>query len=328
MHLANLIQKIAGESRKEDYPYSPRPSLAGPERCIRQLVYYCMGAPRKAFGDRFALTIDDSSFHEDLTFDWVRQSAFTVHSEQMEVSLPPPMNVGHIDAVITNEANEDVLVEHKAYNHFTFNRIADGELPLDNLTQIALYSYGIQKHLNPKCQYALLLCKNKNTAQYVDYFMRYHLGRDQLEIIESCNNAGEIKAIDRKIDLIVLDAVEKFVEVERLAEKMTLPRRPYDYDDWQCSYCPYQDACWQGYEQEFAELRTDGEFDATDLIEKHEKFKRIKSESTAAYDNVRAEIKKMMKNCDVRVARIGADHLAELKLRKDNKEVLYIKKLK
>ena len=87
--LADVLVKVAGFEKEDHGLYTPRPSLAGPERCIRQIVYWANGTPEdRTIGDRFIMVLDDSSWHEHLTADWIRQSAYTLHSEQMHINTP------------------------------------------------------------------------------------------------------------------------------------------------------------------------------------------------------------------------------------------------
>lgn len=162
--LAELIEKIAGFEVKES-SYYPRPSLAGPERCLRQLVYMARGVPSKKKEDRFHLVLDDSSWHEELTLDWLRKSAFKVHSEQLEVECgnviwqgQPFTLKGHIDAIVTDLMGKDYLLEHKAINHFSFQKYLEKQYPIDYLTQCCLYIVGLQK-LNPEIKDGILLIK-------------------------------------------------------------------------------------------------------------------------------------------------------------------------
>lgn len=176
--LAELIEKIAGFEVKES-SYYPRPSLAGPERCLRQLVYMARGVPSKKKEDRFHLVLDDSSWHEELTLDWLRKSAFKVHSEQLEVECgnviwqgQPFTLKGHIDAIVTDLMGKDYLLEHKAINHFSFQKYLEKQYPIDYLTQCCLYIVGLQK-LNPEIKDGILLIKNKNTAWFCRWRSRY-----------------------------------------------------------------------------------------------------------------------------------------------------------
>ena len=153
--LAELIPKIAAMEAAEKEPgkYYPRPSLAGPERCIRQMMYWGMDTPQEKAGDRMWLVFNDSSWHEELTADWIRKTAFRLHSEQMKVKHD--FLTGHIDGIATDILNIDRLWEHKAINHFSFEKYwngKDGELPLDNICQSCIYCKGLQND-NPEISY-------------------------------------------------------------------------------------------------------------------------------------------------------------------------------
>jgi hypothetical protein len=86
--------------RKPRGNYYPRPSSAGPERCIRQLVFHGLKVPEdKPIGDRFIMTMDDSSWHETLTEDWLRKTSMSIHSDQMALDcgtlefMPKPTDI-------------------------------------------------------------------------------------------------------------------------------------------------------------------------------------------------------------------------------------------
>ncbi|MDP2816387.1 MAG: hypothetical protein Q8O19_06885, partial [Rectinemataceae bacterium] len=64
---AELINQVAKQNQRLDKgPYRSRPSSAGPEKCIRALVYAAMGVPAMPFPGRAILTFDDSSWDEEL----------------------------------------------------------------------------------------------------------------------------------------------------------------------------------------------------------------------------------------------------------------------
>jgi len=84
--IADIIPKLA-EFEREDWKYKPRPSNAGPERCIWQMVYHGLEAPKEPLPGRALLVFDDSSWHEELTAGWIRKSAYKLHSEQMKVEI-------------------------------------------------------------------------------------------------------------------------------------------------------------------------------------------------------------------------------------------------
>src|SRR3990167_5232823 len=118
--LAEIIHKIAAAeyAGKKEQTYRPRPSLAGPERCIRQLVYMAQGKEKKSLGGRAITVMDDSAWHAELTLDWLRKSAYKVHSEEMEIRVGDM--VGHIDAIVTDIIGGEYVLEHKAIAHFSW----------------------------------------------------------------------------------------------------------------------------------------------------------------------------------------------------------------
>ena len=75
----------------------------------------------------------------------------------MHVDCPPPMKRGRIDAIFTDIFKMDRLLEIKSSNHFSFQRFWNGELPIDNLTQMAIYIDAIQRKLNPEIKECLLV---------------------------------------------------------------------------------------------------------------------------------------------------------------------------
>ena len=114
--LADLIPKLAVMGAKPEQPYRPRPSSAGPERCIRQMVFHGLKIPRDPLPGRALLFFDDSSWHEELTADWLRTSAYKVHSEQMEVEQVDTVTaaVAEQEAIVTAKQGEiDSLTEDK-----------------------------------------------------------------------------------------------------------------------------------------------------------------------------------------------------------------------
>lgn len=92
--LADVLVKIAGMEAPPEAPYRPRPSSSGPDRCLRQLVYKARGFVGKPIGDRFIMVLDDSSWHEELTADWIRKSAFQLLDQQLAVSCGTTTHMG------------------------------------------------------------------------------------------------------------------------------------------------------------------------------------------------------------------------------------------
>lgn len=247
--LAEILPKIAAELREPDHDYYPRPSIAGPDRCLRSLVYWANGTPRAPLPGRAVMVFDDSSWHEELTADWLRRTAFKLHSQQMAVETP--VGKGHIDGIVTDLLGVDRLYEHKALNHFSFERIWNGEPPRDYLTQCALYMHGLQR-INPELAEGLLLVKSKNTSAYLETRFRYAMATDELELLEMVRSDGRVKQMGGLYPRITTSAVDRFAVVGKFVEDGTLPMRPYDFGtDYPCGYCSWERTCWEGYEDEF-----------------------------------------------------------------------------
>lgn len=311
--LADLIVKLAAEDQKTNDKFYPRPSSAGPERCIRQMVYHALGFKREPFPGRAMLVFDDSSWHEELTLNWLRKSSYHIHSEQMKVKCRAPMTDGHIDGIFTDLMQVDRHLEHKAINHFSFERLWNGALPLDNLTQTAIYMDAIQQSLNPDLKEGVLLIKNKNNSQYMEYLVDYEL--DRLIVISKTRSDGSHEKINLTIPNIVQDACDKFYSILDYAKQKKLPKRQYFLTDWQCEYCGWGQECWKNYSDEFAEMKTGQEF-AQDIADKVAYYKELgaqKKEITDEYDKLRESVKQTMRDIEIRQGRAG-EYLLKLSL--------------
>lgn len=271
LQLPKILHKIAAmefADRKkagDEDKYHPRPSLAGPERCIRQMVYWGRGEERKPLGGRAVLVFDDSSWHEELTRDWINKSAYRVHSDQMEIDCGDGL-VGHIDGIITDMIEVDTLLEHKALSHFGFQAIAKGRLPLDYITQICLYLRGLLK-IQPDVAGAVLLIKNKNQAAYLEISIVYEPATDTAHILDMVDHLGEEYRIEETFPGICASAVQKFREVDAHIAAGTLPARQYDQSHWRCQYCGFAELCWTGWKAEMGERMADDECKMTVTIE-------------------------------------------------------------
>jgi len=272
--LADIIPKIAGMTQGDHGPYYPRPSMASPStpedpgRCVRAMTYAKLGIPQAPWPGRFLLVLDDSSWHEELTLDWIRKSSYTVHSCQCPVNflLPHPIGTGgycrhcnapipntvlhgHIDALLTDLLAIDRLMEHKALNRFGFERVMKGEPPLDYLTQSCLYLAALQNQY-PTCREGLLLVKSKDTAAYCEFRFTYDRDQDHCHVIDMVASQGLNVPLDFHYRGLITSAIEKFDTVERHAADHTLPPRPYRNDHFRCDYCPWSKQCWDGYPAE------------------------------------------------------------------------------
>ena len=259
--LAEMLLKVAGMGQKPAQLYRPRPSSSGPERCLRQLCYKAFRLAEPKMADRFVVVLDDSSWHEELTADLIRRSAFQLNSQQLRVNCGTTIHMGKlfdvcgdIDGIITDLLSVDRLWEHKAINHFGFERYLKGAYPMDYFTQCCLYLVGLQK-FNPYLREAILLIKNKNTSAYLEYLLDYDSANDSLTVKHLMRSDGTFRDGE---DLAIFNnlyrnAFDRFALVEKHRLAQTLPDRQFDRSDWQCDYCPFSEPCYENYQDEFTE---------------------------------------------------------------------------
>jgi hypothetical protein len=311
---ADIIHKIAGQWQEEDHVYYPRPSMAGPDRCIRQMVYHGLGIKKEPLPGRTLLIFDDGNWHEELTFNWLRKSIYKIHSEQMEVECPAPMKKGNIDCIATDEINQlDWLVEHKGINHFTFQKYWDGALPNDYFAQTMIYFEALKKVANPTG--AVLLIKNKNTSAYLEYLIKHN------HVVSRTNSNGDTITMDVDLSDSVFHSVIKFEQVNAFIKEKMLPKRQYFIgDDWQCDYCGWGKLCWGDYKKEFTELKTDTMLpdDVADMLRYYKELGGQKSDIEKEYKELSGKIKDTMKQIGAREGRAG-EFIAKLSLTETNR---------
>ena len=345
--LADVIPKIAEQKMLDEgstgySKYSPRPSSAGPDRCIRSMVYHAMGVPPKPLPGRSLLVFDDSSWHEELTKQWVAQSAFKLHSEQMGITLKgvmpwripglartckvcgqvsgPDDLHGHLDFMVTDLAQRDWLVEHKAINHFTFNRMWEkADWPLDYLTQMGIYFRGLRAVHNDISN-GLLLIKNKNTAQYIEFEAVYDHEADSIKIIRGVRSDGETYPADFTLQNVTKGAIEKFRLIEDVYLKnKTLPPRPFlfsDKDGFPCSYCAWSETCWLGYEEELAARGVGANI--LEIFEDCVRYRKLTDQETAAKkekEEIKGRVKHVLVERNLKEAHT-LGHIVTLELKK------------
>ena len=328
---AELINQIAKESREEFGPYRPRPSSAGPEKCIRSLTYSALGVPPAPMPGRAVLRMDDSKWHEVLTRDWFARSVYKLHSDQMAIEFPAPgLNKkeyicdqcekavlpeclhGHLDWLALEPLGQDWLVEHKAIDHFRFQQYAaDKARPLDNLTQTCCYSKGLQL-LQVGLDRINVLFKNKNTAQYLEFLGRYDPDTDTATITERIESYGDAPAIRTKIDWteknIVENALVKFREVEQFRESKAVPPRPYPFDtEFPCGYCDHAGTCWDGYIAQLPNLEENAELgeELAIAIRYRQELSAGSNKDKKDIDKISAQIKLVLDNKKAKSGRAG-----------------------
>ena len=308
--IAEVILKVAGfEKFNGQVPYYPRPSYAGPERCLRAICYEAQGYPKK-LSDRFYAILDDSSWHEELTLDILRKSSFRLHSEQMVVECGEvihkgsPFKIkGRVDGILTDISGVDRLLEHKAINHFSFERYSQDEVPLDYLAQMTFYFVGLSK-VNPEIREGILLMKNKNTSQYLEYFVDYDLEKDILRVLEVIRSDG-MRRGGREFSGLYRNSIERFLEVERHRAEKTLPPRQYDPGDWHCSYCSFEELCDAAYAEEFSVLSEGNGFGKIEEpVRRYNELSSLKRETEREIEELKMVIKEMMKAEGLRKANV------------------------
>lgn len=272
---AELLLGAAQLGLRTDEPYRPRPSMAGPERCERQMVYKARGVEELAVSSRLAVVFKDGVAHEQITLDILRTTLFDIHSEQLPIDLhgvldwlegqPPyrcsvcsaaegsPVLIpattlhGHIDALARDLWGIDRLVEHKGFVSHIFKRLWDQDKePLDNFTQAVLYFRGL-KEKGLAVDEGALLIKNKDTGAYLEFELRYDYEQDLLSVPVMTRSPHEREEINRSYQGLFRTTIEKFRRVHLHAVQKTLPDRLRDPKDVRCDYCPFWDICWEGF---------------------------------------------------------------------------------
>jgi len=283
-----MAAQLAREEDEERGPYRARCSAAGVQRCVRADVYHATDTPRAPLPGRARLVFDDGEWHEELSLDWLRKSMYQVHSEQLAVTpfiveglhdgytcqrrisgntrcgvvVPPGGVHGHIDAMLTDPVNGiDYMLEHKAYNPFSWARWAAGrEIPWDIIAQTCHYVHGARK-FGSNVDKGIVLIKNKGTAAFLE--MIVDVPRDihgTVEIESAHYTEGEYeKPVDfeegLRFDGLVAASLDRFAAIARYAKGKKLPTRPFSLTNWRCRYCAWASSCWENYEVEIAQAQ-------------------------------------------------------------------------
>jgi len=205
------------------------------------------------------MVFDDGNWHQELIADWIRKSAYALHSEQMKIETP--VGPGHIDGILTDLLQIDRLLEIKSVNHFSYERWWKGQYPLDYFTQVGLYLHGLHA-IQPDITEAILLCKNKNTSSLMEFHLAYNQDEDLLVLTQIVRSDGQRTEPNFTMEGVCTDAVQKFAAVRIHVLDKTLPDRPYPVGtDYPCGYCAWAETCWEGYEDEFDLLTQDAQLD-------------------------------------------------------------------
>ncbi len=277
--IADLIHKVAREMQPPMQDYRPRPSGWG--RCIRASVYHAFNYPAKLFPGRFVMLLEDSGFAEDMTIDWIQRTAYQVHSTQLQLLMGTTAGgveiTGSIDGILEDVLGAEFLLEHKAINHFAFER-------LEASLQDGLWDENLVKWVHQGCMYLIglgklstinrvvFLVKNKNTSAYLEVVGTYVAATDAFRIdsalstrvIEDTETGirGDLRGGLEPMTLMNVAAgfLGYFNEVEDYVSHKELPRRPFELGDWHCGYCQWQGTCWEGFEDELKKMLEGVEF--------------------------------------------------------------------
>lgn len=340
--ISDVILKVAAMeyAEEEEKPYYPRPSIAGPDRCLRQMVYWARGEERKPLSGRAVMVFNDSSWAEELTFDLMRKSAFQVHSEQMPITIqnafpwmpegtwrckvcdkdvPYRAAHGHLDALASDMLGNDYLIEHKALSMFGFEALWKGDVAYGYLSQMAFYFRGLQQD-NPDLTKGVLLVKNKNQSGYLEYIVTYDNSTDTLTVLEIVHHTGERKEVGLVIPSITNDAIARFAEVEKHRAAKTLPAREYTLEDWQCGYCSYSATCWAGWAEEHSRLAEDValEGEISDLLRYEREVQLHEASAKREREELKEKIKAILAEKGVRSGRTQ-DYVVEWSVTKTKK---------
>lgn len=323
--IAEIIQKVAGMQKRESI-YKIRPSLASPEiselgykgRCKRAMVYNALNFPQDNISDRLELIFDDSNWHEELTIDWINKTSFKLRSRGMVLDCGY-FGSGHIDGILTDILGNDYLWEHKALNHFSFEKLDRGkELPIDYIAQCCIYLWGLKQY--EVVHQALLLIKNKNTAQYLEFLIDYDIEEDNAIVLWRLNSIDQEKReLNIKIPNILGRCKEKFEFVEEKKREKILPKRDYNLSDWQCSYCGWRNTCWKEYKEE-VEKYTIGELEVSNEVETaleyYLKLNMHLKEMEKEKEKISQQIKDILKERQMKEALIGGKYVVNLSITK------------
>ena len=257
--------------------YRPRPSLAGPERCLRQTVYRGRGVEEPPVSGRLAMIFRDGHTNEDTSLAFLQQSLFHIHGQQLAINILGALDWltdapvyrcpmcseaagtdvwilattfhGHIDALATTVLGRTYLFEHKAVVSHFFRRYWEEEKePLDYFTQIVSYFRGLHEEGLDITEGALVI-KNKDTGAILEFELQYDYMEDRLTVTAILRAPGrERKTVNQTYQGLFTQAIDRFREAHRHITNQTLPGRLEDADDIRCQYCPFDDICWDDYQ--------------------------------------------------------------------------------
>lgn len=345
--LAELIVRIAAEEAAETRrgaKWRPRCSSAGLDKCNRREVYASFGTTPSPLPGRTVLIFEDGDWGEELSFDWLRKSVYTVHSTQMALNpcfapgthpgykcgldhcgqqVPRDAVHGHIDAIVTGIDGVDRLCEHKTTSRFAFQRWATGyEFPMGYVTQAALYAYGLRLVGSEVSRDAIILIKCKDTAQYMEIHVRTPTkigeGEEPTEITKLIVMEGAtpveipVQPDQQKHPQLLQRNIERWQSIARNRDAKTLPDRPHAWGSWQCDYCPFGKTCWDGYSDAAKALAATGKpvklkGEQADLVRASASASEVANQAKRVAEDLKTQVKVMLVGLDTRAAYVDLD---------------------
>lgn len=198
------------------------PSDAG--RCLRGLVYQWRGEKAETPDGRMFFVFDDGSLHHQAVVKHLEEAGIQITMKEAPIRDKERNISGKLDALIKLNSHYYVL-EIKSINRYGFDEVLRTGPHEEHVLQLQLYLYYVQNLFKIDARQGIILYKNKDTSKFMDFPIDY----------------------DKSY-------VNKFFDQMQVIEKHlkdnTLPERPYQRDDWHCSYCDYKMVCWRGVPQE------------------------------------------------------------------------------
>jgi hypothetical protein len=324
--LAEKILYIAEANQEPTRPYRPRPSNSGPEKCVRSLVYHAMGTAPKPLSGRAILKMKDSARHEDITAAWLDQGDLKPHSRQLglnciklqspflkkpricdicKMEVPAHTMHGHIDWLITELTGIIRLVEHKALRSSSFCKYESGDyLPYDYISQSVIYTLALKILYGDKMGFSILLIKNKDDSNYMEYHLEYD---EQADIVRvqayRLNTLGRLVFVrEAMLGDVITQIRYKFRLVDSYSARKVLPKREYELSGWQCKNCQWKETCWKNYDLEIEKRREQASLGhkLQVSVAVHETVKKQLRETKKEYQRIHNEVRHGLQKLNTR----------------------------
>jgi hypothetical protein len=313
--LHSVESAFAGTGEKDDQAKWERPSLSGPDRCIRELTYRANGTPAAPHSGRLLNLFDNGIWEEEMVLD--RLSRAGIEIVERKVKLATMLGSGEADARVICPDGHFRIVEIKSRSEFVWKR--EIETPSrDAVTQLVAYieaAYRLGKIDWPS---GLLIGSNRGTAQAYEYLIDYDPVADKASWT-ICTTRGD-RPINGVFEGVIAGQKRKNLEVKAHVAAGTLPPRPYVFgSEYPCSYCRWADTCWAGYKDERGLAVTDAVLEQLDptllpLVSEYVRIRGEKGEIEKRHKELGEKIKLALVNLSVKSGKIGDDFKVTLRM--------------